>query len=124
MISRGKVQVVVASRRAPTRTVSISQPIYTMSGIRIGSRNDLRVVYGSELDQEHERAIEEGRKLANRLGLELEVIDESKSGLLGRMFSSIGRGRPGHPSVVVSLAPSRGTSGLSMSSDPMLSEAV
>jgi len=103
MTSRGKVQVVVASRRVPTRTVSISQPIYTMSGIRIGFQKDLRVVYGSELDREHRRAIEEGRSLANRLGLELEVVDRSKAGVFGRIRSSLGGGLPRGPTLVVSL---------------------
>jgi len=102
MISKGKVQVVVASRRVPIRLVSISQPVYTPSGIRLESLKDLRVVYGSELDQEHKRAIEEGRRLANRLGLELEVVDTSKAGVFRRILSSLGGGLLRGPTLVVS----------------------
>ena len=117
MISKGKVQVVVTSRRVPTRTVSISQPVYTMSGIRLGSQKDLRVVYGSELDQEHERAIEEGRKLANRLGLELEVVDRSRVGVFRRILSSLGGGLPQGPTLVVT--PQSDEPAVSLSQSPV-----
>jgi hypothetical protein len=105
MTSRGKVQVVVKSRTVPTGTVSFSQPVFSMSGIRIGEQRDLRVVYGSVLDQEHERAIEEGRKLAHRLGLELEVVDESKAGILKRIATSLTRSLAQRPTLVVSPSP-------------------
>jgi len=102
MISSGKVQVVVKSRRVPTSMVSISQPIYTLSGIRLGSQKIQRLVYGSVFDQEHQEAIEEGRKLADRLGLDLEVVDTSKLGLVRRILASLGGNLSQRPTLVVS----------------------
>ena len=102
MISSGKVQVVVKSRRVPTSMVSISQPIYTLSGIRLGSQKIQRLVYGSVFDQEHQEAIEEGRKLADRLGLDLEVVDTSKLGLVRRILASLEGNLSQGPTLVVS----------------------
>ena len=102
MISGGKVQVVVRSRRVPTSLVSISQPVYTLSGIRLGSQKIQRLVYGSVFDEEHQEAIEEGRKLADRLGLDLEVVDTSKLGLARRILASLGGNLSQGPALVVS----------------------
>jgi len=90
MKSDGKIRVIVRSRKVPSRTFDFSEPIYSPFGIPMGTRSNRLVVYDYVLDEEHRRAVEEGRRLACNLGLELEVIDRSKSGLFGRMFSSLG----------------------------------
>lgn len=102
MSPEGKVQVVVKSRRIPLRTVEVSEPIFSPSGVFMGTRSNRVILYGSVLDEGHRRAIEEGQRLSCDLGLELEVVDASKKGLFGRVRSSLGLGGAGGPTLVVS----------------------
>jgi hypothetical protein len=108
----GKVKVVVRSRRVPVRTVEFathpilpvgtySTPIGNMSNS--GLRRERIVVYESVLDEDQRRAVDEGQRLACNLGLEMEVIDESKLGIFRRMWTSLGRNGSWKPEVVVSI---------------------
>lgn len=85
----GKVKVIVRSRRVPSRTVDLSQKMYTPAGTPMGTKTSRLVVYDYVLDEEHRRAIEEGRRLSSNLGLDLEVIDTSRRGGFGRALSSL-----------------------------------
>jgi len=98
----GKVRVVVRSRRAPARLFEQSQTMYTPSGIPMGRMSNRSVLYDYVLDEDHLRTIEEARKLARSLCLDLEVVDSGKQGLFGRLLSSFGRRGANPPSVVVS----------------------
>jgi hypothetical protein len=102
MNPEGKVQVVVRSRRVPIGTVLRTEPVYSLSGLLVGYRPIRSVLFGTSLDEDHRRTIEEAQKLAHSLGMGLEVVDESKSGLLSRFRSALGRGVFRYPSVVVS----------------------
>ena len=106
MKSEGKVRVIVRSKKVPARIVDVSTPAFTPSGVYLGAQKDRHVVYDTVLDDEHRRAIEEGRRLSFNLGLELEVVDAAK-GVMGRVLSALGRGTPHGPVVVVS-SPSSG----------------
>lgn len=97
----GKVQVVVRSRRVPVRTVEVSAPVFSPTGVFVGTRRNRLVLYGSALDDTHRRAIEEGQKLSCNLGLDLEVVDASKSSLLRRILSSLGLGGSKLPTLMV-----------------------
>jgi hypothetical protein len=103
MISGGKVQVVVRSRRVPTGTVDVREPVYSgsASGILVCTRSNRIVLYDYVLDEDHKRAIEEGRRLSRRLGLELVVVDVSKQGVLRRMLTSLDFGASRGPTLVV-----------------------
>ena len=99
----GKVQVVVRSRRVPTGTLDFCEPIYSGSttGLLVGARRNRLVLYGSILDEQDRRAIEEGNRISRNLGLQLEVVDASKQGILRRLLSSLGRNTPHGPTLVV-----------------------
>ena len=109
MSGAGKVKVVVRSRRVPVRTVEFSSRLNYIqgatspgNGVVPGFQTRRAVIYESVLDDEHRRAIEEGDRLACNLGLELEVIDQSRFGLFRRVLSSLGRDGSGNVGVVVS----------------------
>jgi hypothetical protein len=91
LIAEGKVQVVVRSRRVPSRLIYVNRLQITYSGLWLGGDGGRVVLYESILDDEHKRAVEEGKRLADQLGLELEIIDESKSSLIKRALASFGR---------------------------------
>lgn len=102
MSADGKVRVVVKSRRVPIRTVDVSEPIFSASGAYLGTTRNSLTLYDSSLDDNHRKAIEEGRKLACNLGLGLEVVDASTSGLFRRIRSSLRLSGSSLPSLVVS----------------------
>ena len=93
MRSEGRVRVVIRSRKVPIGTMFHTEPVYSASGVLVGSKPSRLVLYGRTLDAGHRRTIEEAEKLASNLGLGLEVVDEARSGLLNRIFSRVGRGR-------------------------------
>jgi hypothetical protein len=95
MRSDGKIRVVVRSRKVPLRTFDFTEPVYSPLGVLMGARSSRLVAYDYILDEQHMKALEEGQRLACNLGLELEVIDRAKSGLLGRVLSSLGGRRGG-----------------------------
>ena len=98
----GKVRVVVRSRRVPARLFELNQTMYSVSGIRLGTRTNRRVLYSYILDEDQKRTIDEARKLAQSLCLDLEVVDSGKRGIFARILSSVGRNGAKAPSVVVS----------------------
>jgi hypothetical protein len=105
MSSNGKVRVLVKSRKVPTGVIQLRQTTYLLSGIpgipMKTTRTEHRVLYDYVLDEDHQRAIEEARKLAGSLCLDLEVIDSRNWSFLGRLLSFLdGRGG-GNPSIVV-----------------------
>ena len=102
MSSDGKVRVWVKSRRVPSRVVQIRQTTYLLSGIPMATRTDHRLLYDYILDEDYQRAIEEARKVAGSLSLDLEVIDSGKKGFFGRLLSFLGRGGVGSPTIEVS----------------------
>jgi hypothetical protein len=101
MSLNSKVKVVVKSRRVPVGTVDISLPSFSPSGVFIGMQTRRAVLYDRSLDTEHQKAIEEGRRLSDSLGGHLEVVDASKSGLFGRVLASLGRRELDRPAIVV-----------------------
>ena len=101
MSSEGKVRVHVRSRQVPVATVVRTEPVYSPSGVFIGTKPGRMVLYGRSLDDDNRRTIEEAEKLACNLGLGLEVVDESRSGLLWRFLHRIGSNAQGYPSIVV-----------------------
>lgn len=101
MSSTGKLQVVVKTRRVPVGTTVITTPMYTPSGVFIGSTTSRVVQYGLELDETHQQAISEGRRLSCRLGLDLEVVDVSKLGLFRRLLSLVRWGISNQPAFLL-----------------------
>jgi hypothetical protein len=97
----GKVQVVVKSRRVPVGVVCRTEPVYSTTGVLLGSRPSSLVLFGTTLDEEYLRAIDEGQKLSRNLGLDLEIVDSAKNGLFRRILSSLGLSGPGRPIVMV-----------------------
>ena len=101
MKPEGKVQVVVRSRRVPIGIGYHTEPVYSTSGVLVGSRPTRFVLFGTMLDEEYRRAIDEGQRLSRNLGLDLEVVDSAKNGVFARILSSLGLSGPGRPMVVV-----------------------
>ena len=118
MSREGKIRVVVRSRKVPARTVDITEPVYSMSGIPMETRRNRLVVYDYVLDEEYNKAIQAGRKLACNLGLEFEVIDASRKGILGRVLSSLGRGGGRGPTFEVTIS-SKGGNGMPSAVQPV-----
>lgn len=83
------MRVVVRSTRVPIGTTDFSSPVFSAYGSRMGTTQKRITLYGSALNDEHRRAIEEGHKLSCSLGLRLEVVDLSRSGLLKETLSTI-----------------------------------
>ena len=101
MSSDGKVRVLVKSRKVPAGMVQLQQTTYMLSGIPT-TRTDRRVLYDYVLDDDHQKAIEEARKLARALSLDLEIVDSARRGFFGRLLGSLGRGGAGNPTIEVS----------------------
>ena len=68
----------------------------------MGYKTSRVVLYDSILDEEHQRAMEEARRISSMLGLEMEVVVAKRWGLFGRILSSLGLAGSGHPAIVVS----------------------
>jgi hypothetical protein len=98
----GKVQVKVRSRKVPIATINRTEPIYSTSGVLVGYKPVTQVLFGTSIGQEHRRTIEAAQRLACTLGLDLEVVDDSKSGFFSRLASRFSRVSTGHPAVVIS----------------------
>ena len=119
MKPEGKVQVVVRSRRVPVGVVYRAEPVYSTSGVLLGSRPSSLVLFGTTLDEEYRRAIDEGQKLSRNLGLDLEIVDSAKNGFFGRILSSLGLSGPGRPIVMVGPIASEAGECLSESLSPI-----
>jgi hypothetical protein len=114
MKPEGKIQVLVRSRKVPVGTFLRTEPVYSTSGLLVGYTPITRVLYATSLDQAHRKTIEEAQKLASSLGLGLEVVDESRSGIFARLFSRLNRNGSRYPSVVVSPPMAKATSETSL----------
>jgi len=101
MTPEGRVRVLVRTRKVPVGTVDISTPTFSASGIFMGIKTKRAVLYGSSLDPEHQRAIDEGLRLSNSLGLPLEVVDTSKGSLFRRAVTSLSRNGSQRPAIMV-----------------------
>lgn len=88
MSRAGTIQVVVKSRRVPVGMVLHTHPVYTSSGVLVGSRSNRLVLYAQTLAEEDRKTVKEAQKLACNLGLGLNVVYE-KSGLLGGLLSRL-----------------------------------
>ena len=86
-MNEGKIQVFVRSRRTPAGLMQVSRPLMSGTGVLLGWASSRSTVFESKLDDEHQKAVNEGRRLALQLGLKLEVVDESGVPLLRRVFS-------------------------------------
>ena len=103
----GKVRVLVRSRKVPTRTIELRRPLYSQSGVMVGTQISQAVLYENSFDVSHQRAIEEAKKLSCNLGLDLEVVDRSTWNPLRRIVSALSGSHTPRPSVV--LTPPSGT---------------
>lgn len=102
MSKEGKIRVFVRSCKVPARTIEVSDPVYGPWGVRIGTKRSRMFLYEYVLNEEHKRAIEEGHRVSCNLGLDLEVVDVTKRGLLGRLLSLLGRNGSREPVLLVS----------------------
>jgi hypothetical protein len=107
MSPEGRVQVFVRSRKVPVRRIAIQRPVYSSSGLIVGTQIHYAIVYDTALDYSHQRAIEEARKLSCNLGLDLEVIDRTAANPLRRLVSAVRGGRTPQP--ILSLSPPSST---------------
>jgi len=102
MSKEGKIRVFVRSHRVPARTIEISEPMYSSWGVRMGTMRSKKMLYEYVLNEEQEKAIEEGHRVSCSLGLDLEVVDVTRRGLLGRLLSLLGRNGSREPVLLVS----------------------
>jgi len=118
MIKDGKIRVIVRSRRVPSGTLDLTEPVYSTSGMLMGTRRNRLVTYDDVLDDAHKKAIEEGRRLSCDLGLDLEVVDAARRGILGRVRSSLGRGHGRGPTLEITPS-SKGRQGVPSTIQPV-----
>ncbi len=105
MSAEGKVRVLVRSRRVPSGITEFSVPEFAPSGVLMGTRRNRAVLYDYVLDGDQKKAIEEGHRLSRSLGLELEVVDRSRMGVLGRITAAFGRNGSNGPTLIITPSP-------------------
>ena len=108
-MNRGKIRVVVHSRMVPSATFVVKRPLVTPAGLWVGDDVARKVIFRAALDAEQQNAVDEGRRLAEEMGLELEIVDEAKAHFLRRALRSLGGGFSASPRLVIT--PSSGTLG-------------
>ncbi len=106
MSGEGKVRVVIRSRRVPIGIVNRTVPIFTPTGVLVGSTPSQTLLYDTSVDEENQRTISEAQKLARRLGLGLEVFDQARAGLVTRLLLRLGRNDAASAGVTVLAQPS------------------
>ncbi len=113
MSSGGKVRVVVRTHQVPVGSTMVTRPMFTPSGVYLGSSTTRVFVFDSRLDDAHRKAIKEGRRLSCKLGLDLEVVDASKLSPFRRLLSLVRRGASPEPAFLVApqAGEGRGSSG-------------
>ncbi len=111
MSAEGKVRVVVKSRRVPSGITEFSVPEFASSGVLMGTRRSRAVLYDYVLDGDQKKAIDEGHRLSRSLGLELEVVDRSRMGVLGRMMAAFLGNGSGGPTLIIAPSPTDRTGG-------------
>lgn len=104
MSSERTIRVTVASQKVPARTYQVERPVYSVSGIRVGTERHTRVVYERSLDKAHQKILEDARRLSVALGLRLEVVDASESGILRRTLAAVSGDKPGTARFIMSPA--------------------
>ncbi len=77
------------------RTYAVERPTYNLSGMKLETQRFTQVVYEKALDPSDQKVLDEARKLSSSLGLKLEVVDRSDSGILGRVAAALSRRGPG-----------------------------
>lgn len=83
----GQLRLFVKSQKVPIGIMEFSRP--TTSGLWALSQQSTRaVVYGQMLDETQARLVEDARRLSEKSGLCLEVVDLSKMSFLRRVFWS------------------------------------
>ena len=102
MSPTGEVKVFIRTRRVPVGRTTLRTPMYTLSGVYLGSTVSHAVLFATQLDESQAEAVRESRRLSSRLGLDLEVIDASKSGPLRRLLSFVRGAAPRQPAFLVS----------------------
>ena len=94
MGNNGKLQMVVRSKKTLARKVGYDVSLRGSDGLYYVTRRTVKV-YHYEYDEEQKRDIDEARELAERSGLELEVSDLTRQGLMKRIVGlALGRARP------------------------------
>jgi hypothetical protein len=101
MSSSGRVRVMVRTQKVPVGTTVVTKPMFTPSGVFLGLSASRVVLFDSRLDDAQRTAIKEGRRLSRRLGLDLEVVDASKSNPFKRLLSLLRRGDSLEPDFLV-----------------------
>ena len=96
--------MVVRSRRVPTRLVEVRSPRFSHPGGWMSTPSVRAVEYESKLDEENLKAIEDARRIADQMGLRLEILDESRSGLITRALAALRRGFAPSPKLVITPA--------------------
>jgi hypothetical protein len=89
MSQQGKIRIEVSSRTVPARIINVTRPVFSTTGSRLGDQTKTMVVYETSLDDSHRRAVQEAKRMSCSLGLDLEVVDRAKSGIIGRMASAL-----------------------------------
>jgi hypothetical protein len=105
----GQVRVLVESRQVPVRVLEFQRPVFSASGLLMGTETSRGLVYATSLDDSHRKAIEEGKRLSRNLGLDLKVVDRKNLNPLRRLFSGISSVDP-KPSLVLATGSIEGTS--------------
>jgi hypothetical protein len=67
----------------------------------LGSVSHREIIYETRLEEDHVKAIEDGRRLADQLGLKLEIIDESRLSLARRVLTLLVGGLSQSPKLVI-----------------------
>ena len=108
MSTAGKVRVVGRSKRVPVETAVFGRRVVTAHGV-FGAVPRHVILYNSRFDRRDEEAIQEGRRLSSDLGLDLEVVDLSRTSRFKRLaLAFLGDGSP----TTIIHAPSLGMPGL------------
>jgi hypothetical protein len=92
MSAQGRVRVTVRARRIPVGTATLQLPVYRYQGAVKASRVcEARevVLYDTVYDEAQLRAIDQGKRLSQDLGLKLEVVDLSKVSPFRRLWSAL-----------------------------------
>jgi len=120
MSTAGKVRVVVKSRRVPVETAVFGGPVVTVHGF-FGTVPRHVILYNSRFNPQDEEAIQEGRRLSTNLGLDLEVVDLSRTSRFKRLaLAFLGDGSP----MTIVHAPPLGSPGLVASSSDEASDCA
>ncbi len=100
----GKIRVVLKSRRVLVGSTTVRNTLYSQNGFPYGVEARRIELYGRIFDEPHLKAMEEGRRLARDLGVELEVVDRSELNPIKRILSSFIHDDAPHLSILLAQA--------------------